>query len=281
MATATSSSTGGLEHRGRTSAVGSGGPTASTSTAPVGSDRGPGRLPVCVGHQLGAGGQHQLGRLERRHRPAQATDHRHAAVHVGQPNSAVTVVPAAGTSASRARVTTPERALAAAQQAGEVVARVVLDQPAEVGDDLAGAEHGLHAEQLPAGGAVSQHPEAAGVGGDRAADGGAVARGEVDAVAPAGIRCAAACTAAMVVPAPAVSWPASASTSLMPTERAGRQHELTGERHRATHQAGVAALGDDGHPFGVAPTPRPRRPRRRPGAHHRRCRADEAHRSSR
>ena len=79
-----------------------------------------------------------------------------------------------------------ERALAADQQPGEVVAGVVLHQPVEVAHHGAVAQHRLDAEHLGAHGAVAQHADAAGVGGHHAADRRAVPRGEVDAERPAG-----------------------------------------------------------------------------------------------
>ena len=56
-----------------------------------------------------------------------------------------------------------------------------LSSPAMPADDRAVGEHRLGAEQLRAHRAVAQHADAAGVRRDQAADGGAVARGQVDA----------------------------------------------------------------------------------------------------
>jgi hypothetical protein len=65
---------------------------------------------------------------------------------------------------------------------------------------------------------MAEHLEPAGVGGDGAPDRRAVTTAEVDPVRPAGLA-AAAWTSATVVPAPADSWPPSASTSLTPASR--------------------------------------------------------------
>ena len=78
-----------------------------------------------------------------------------------------------------------ERSLAAAQQAGEVVTRVVLLEPVEAADDATVGQHRLDADELTPGRAVAQHVHAARVGRDRAADRRDVARAEIDAVLPA------------------------------------------------------------------------------------------------
>ena len=79
-----------------------------------------------------------------------------------------------------------ERAFAAGEERGEVVAGVVLGHAAEPADDGAVGQHHLEPEHLRAHAAVAQHADAAGVGGDQAADGRAVAGGEVDAEVEAG-----------------------------------------------------------------------------------------------
>ncbi|HMS79747.1 MAG TPA: thymidine phosphorylase [Burkholderiaceae bacterium] len=63
-----------------------------------------------------------------------------------------------------------ERALAAAQQPGQVAAGVVLHQAGETADHVAGAEHRFDTDQLLASAPVTQQVDAAGVGGDRPAD---------------------------------------------------------------------------------------------------------------
>ena len=67
-----------------------------------------------------------------------------------------------------------ERALGPDDQLGEVVAGGRLHELAAGADDLAGRQHGLEAEHLVAGDAVLHRPHAAGVGGDVAAEAGAV-----------------------------------------------------------------------------------------------------------
>ena len=79
-----------------------------------------------------------------------------------------------------------KRSLAAAQQAAEVVAGVVLLEPVEPFDDIAVGEHRLHADHLVPRRAVPQHVYPTRVGRDVAADRRAVARPQIDAVLPAG-----------------------------------------------------------------------------------------------
>ncbi len=79
-----------------------------------------------------------------------------------------------------------EGPLAADEQPGEVVAGVVLRQPAEVADHRAVGQHRLDPHHLRPRHAVHAHPDPARVRADRAADGRAVAGREVDAVLPAG-----------------------------------------------------------------------------------------------
>ena len=63
-----------------------------------------------------------------------------------------------------------ERALGADEQLGQVVAGVVLAEPAQPVPDAAVGQHDLEAEHQLAGHAVAQHRGAAGVGGEVAAD---------------------------------------------------------------------------------------------------------------
>ena len=75
-----------------------------------------------------------------------------------------------------------ERSLAAAEQPGEVVARVVLEQTSEVGlDHLPGAEHRLHAEHLSAHRSVLHDVQPAGVRRHHPSDRRGVTSGQVDA----------------------------------------------------------------------------------------------------
>ena len=143
----------------------------------------------------------------------------------------------------------PERALAAAQELGQVVAGVVLDEAGEAADDLAGAEHGLDADHLRPHGPVTQDPDTAGVGGDHPADRGRVPGAEVDPEGEA-----------------RVGGGARQRRQRHPGARGGlggqrvdRQgpepgqadDDLARQRDAPADQAGVAALGDERHP--VAP----------------------------
>ena len=85
-----------------------------------------------------------------------------------------------GTSWSRAWVMTA-RVPSEPASARLVVAGVVLDQPGQMRDDGAVGEDRLDSAQLGPHRPVAQHPQAAGVGGDSPADGGAVPAGDQDA----------------------------------------------------------------------------------------------------
>ena len=77
-------------------------------------------------------------------------------------------------------------ALAADQQAGEVVAGGVLGQAGEAPHDAAVGQHGLEPGHPGPHRAVAHHVDAAGVGGDHPADRGAAPGGQVDAHLEAG-----------------------------------------------------------------------------------------------
>ena len=79
-----------------------------------------------------------------------------------------------------------QRPFASGQQAGQVVAGVVLREAWHAAEDRAFGRHRLDAADLRAHRAVTHHPDAAGVRGDHAADGRAIPRGEVHAEVPAG-----------------------------------------------------------------------------------------------
>jgi hypothetical protein len=81
-----------------------------------------------------------------------------------------------------------EGAFGAGQQGRVVVAGVVLDQPGQMRHDAAVGENRLDAPQLGAHRPVAQDPQAAGVGGYRSADGGAVPAGDADAKVEARVR---------------------------------------------------------------------------------------------
>ena len=78
-----------------------------------------------------------------------------------------------------------QRPFGAAEQRGQVVARVVLHQPPEVADHCTRAQHGLDPQKVASGHAVGQDVVASGVGGHRPPDGRGVPGAEVDRVAPA------------------------------------------------------------------------------------------------
>ena len=81
----------------------------------------------------------------------------------------------------------PERAFAPDEQPRQVVPGRVLGQSSQPRHHRAIGEHRLDAEDLAACVAVAADPHAARVGADRAADRGAVARGEVDPVRETGL----------------------------------------------------------------------------------------------
>ena len=97
-----------------------------------------------------------------------------------------------------------ERALAPGQEAGQVVAGVVLHQAVEVAHDAAVGQHGLDAQHLGRMRAPPHDVEPAGVGGHHPADGGRVAGAEVDAEGPTSGR-GGGWRSASVTPAPAVT----------------------------------------------------------------------------
>ena len=74
-----------------------------------------------------------------------------------------------------------ERALTPGQEAGQVVARVVLGETGQVGHDAAVAEDRFDPHHLRSHRAVAHDVDAAGVGGHHPADGAGVPRREVDA----------------------------------------------------------------------------------------------------
>jgi hypothetical protein len=82
----------------------------------------------------------------------------------------------------------PERSLAATEQPAEVVPRIVLHQTAHVRDGLARPEYRFVPHELCPRGAMAEHLQPAGVGGDGPPDRRAVTAGEVDPVVPAGRR---------------------------------------------------------------------------------------------
>ncbi|GMA77675.1 hypothetical protein GCM10025880_40920 [Methylorubrum aminovorans] len=84
----------------------------------------------------------------------------------------------------------PERSLAADEELLPVVAGIVLAQGAQAVDDAAVGEHDFETEDEVAGHAVAQHVDAAGIGGDHAADHRRAFRGVAHREQPpGGLRC--------------------------------------------------------------------------------------------
>ena len=196
-------------------------------------------------HQLEAGLQHQLAGVEGGKRPAEDDGGGHGVgrrvegQQGGGPFGGGWHQPEAGGGDDG------QGPLAAAQQAGQVVAGGVLDQPAEVGDHRPGAEDGLHSQQLGPGVAVPEDVDAAGVSGHGAADGGRLAAGQVHPVGPAGgiggglqigqgDAGPGGDLTGRLVHRPEVIEPPEA------------EHHLAVEGNTATHQPGVSALGNQG-----------------------------------
>ena len=138
-----------------------------------------------------------------------------------------------------------ERALAAAQETGHVVARVVLEQPPEMRDDRPVGQNRLDPEEVGAHRAVAHHPHSAGVGGDHAAERRGVASAEIDTELPPGTgECAGQFRWSDAGPDRDLAGQRiDGADRLQPAQR---QHDRTRRRHRAGHQTGVAALRHDG-----------------------------------
>ena len=134
-----------------------------------------------------------------------------------------------------------QRALAPAQQRRQVVAGVVLHEPAHAPHHVARAEHGFDADELLARAAEADEVDAAGVGRDRPTDGGTAPRAEVDGVPQTdGSRGA----------LHRLDGRARAGDHLLRqrvdrvdgVEAAQAHHQLAGQRHTTADHAGVATL---------------------------------------
>ena len=134
--------------------------------------------------------------------------------------------------------------LRAGQQAAEVVAGVVLRHPRQPSHDRAVGQDRLEAEQLAAHRPMAKDVGAAGVGGDHPADRGRVPRAEIHAHVPAG------------TPRDRLYRGQRGARANRDLARVGidilegrepqrREHDLAASRHRAAHEAGVAALRND------------------------------------
>ena len=128
------------------------------------------------------------------------------------PSSAVTTCAGAGTSRSRAAVTTASVPSLPTSSCVQVVAGVVLQQAGETAQDAAVGEHRLDAHDLGAHRAVPQDLRAARVRRDHAADRRAAARAVIDAEGEPGRGGVLPGRRSSVTPAPAVTWAATAST---------------------------------------------------------------------
>ncbi len=146
-------------------------------------------------------------------------------------------------------------ALGAAEERAEVVAGVVLEHAGQVREDGAVGEHGLDADDLQAGHAEGDDVDAPGVRGDGAADGRGVAGGEVDAVVPPGC-CRVALHVSQQGSCPDGHLAGEVVDLAEEVEAAGREDDRQGIGVRrgngAGDEAGVAALGHDGHAMVVA-----------------------------
>ena len=160
----------------------------------------------------------------------------------------------------------PQRPFAAAQQTGEVISGVVLQQSPEPADDRAVAEHGLDADHVGPHRAISQHADAACVRRHHAADRRRVASTQVDAELPTG--------------RPERGSENSERDAGFDRRLTGvdvdgadgaetlrAEHDLTRGGNRAADQSGVAALRDDGDTALAAAAHDARHVRRRAGPH--------------
>ena len=146
----------------------------------------------------------------------------------------------------------PQGALGADHELAQVVTAGVLDQAAVEFEHLAGAaDHGHPGDPL-AGVAVADHADAAGIGGDVAADGARAARGEIHRVH-------------QPMPARSLVQRLQRHAGLHGQGAVDRveiqhlvhplqaQHQFAIGRHRAAGQAGAATGGHDRHALAVGP----------------------------
>ena len=138
-----------------------------------------------------------------------------------------------------------QRALGAGQQRRVVIAGVVLDQAGQVRHDGAVRQRGLDAAQLGAHRAVAQDPQAAGVGGDGPADGGAAPAGNADAEVQLRVRVAGLRQGDSRTGRDLTGGRVGRAQLAQPAQA---EHHLAVQRHAAADQPGVAALRDDGEP---------------------------------
>ena len=190
-------------------------------------------------------GQHQLDGLQPGQPLPQPGDRGHRLGHAGQAQTRGHAVLEARDQAQPRRGDHRQGPLAAGQQAGEVVAGVVLGQPGQVGHHAPVAQHRLDAGHLGPHRAVAHHMDPAGVRGDHPADRARVPRRQVDAEGQPG-RVGVGLQPGQRDAGPGGHLRGGAVDVAELVEPAQAEHQLTVERDPATDQAGVAPLGDDG-----------------------------------
>ena len=144
-----------------------------------------------------------------------------------------------------------EGALAAREQAGEVVSGVVLGHPREASQDRPVGQDGLEATDALAHRSVPEHVDPACVGGDHPADGGRVARGEVHPDVPARLA-RGRLDRGQDRPRTDGDFARVGVNRADLRQPAQRHDDLAATRHRSTDETRVAALGNDGHPGRMA-----------------------------
>ena len=138
-----------------------------------------------------------------------------------------------------------QRAFRAREQRGVVVAGVVLGEPGQVRHHGAVGQHGLDAAQLRAHRPVAQHPHTASVRRHRAPDSRAFPAGDLDPQVKVrvGIR-----DPLQRNPGARRDLGCLLVSRLKVAEPGEAEHHLAVQWHAAADQAGVTALGHDGHP---------------------------------
>ena len=144
-----------------------------------------------------------------------------------------------------------EGALRSAQQAGEVVPGVVLDQPVHVAQHAAVRGDGLDAHHLAPGGSPPQHVHAARIGRHRSADRRRPPRRQIDAVGEAvggdvGLQ------GLEGDSGPRIDLGGHVVDRAHAIEPTQRQDDLPVQRDPAADEAGVPTLGHDRDPLGIA-----------------------------
>jgi hypothetical protein len=233
--------------------------------------------PADRAHQVEAGLQHQLDRLDRRQRPPQQPAGRHGVGDPAERDQRHDALGEGGHQPHAGGGDQAERPLGAAEQRRQVVAGVVAEQASRRADRPhggAGPDDGLDGHELAAGVAVAQHAQPAGVRGDRPAERGAVAAGEVHGVGPAR-RGGGPLDVADRRPGAGHELAAAGVHLGHAGEASQRHHDLAGQRHAAAHQARVAALRNEGGAGRAAGGDDARHLTRRARPHHQRRRPGE------